>query len=101
VKVEKLGLKPSGPQASRFVIHYVRHFILKIPSLFFDTLTFPLVIEFESTSTLAIEPNYVVLDLVAAKKDIELSKKKGHMNLHAFSRYMSKVTSMGKFCAWG
>jgi len=36
----------------------------------------PLAIQPESTSILAIELDYVVLDLIVAKRDIELSKKK-------------------------
>jgi hypothetical protein len=46
----------------------------------YNSFVSPLAIELESTFVPAIEPNYVVLDPIVTKRDIELSKKeKGHI----------------------
>jgi hypothetical protein len=57
----------------------------------------PLAIQLESTSILAIEIDYVVLDLIVAKRDIELSKKKKkHMNLTCIFRIHGQCSFHGQ-----
>jgi len=57
----------------------------------------PLAIQPKSTFTLAIELDYVVLDLIVAKRDIELSKKeRRHMNLTCIFRIHGQCSFHGQ-----